>query len=346
MYNVNSGPSVFPKSVLEKLSKGILHYGKKEISILEITHRSDFFLEIINAIEQLTRTLLHIPPNYSILYLQGGGRLHLAQWPMNFLKNKALYIDSGYWAKIASSYAKQYADVENIFCDIHNGEKFFTDLEKVSAHFDYVFYCANNTIEGTQFQNWVEHKLPKVVDMSSEIFSRTIDWTKVDALIACAQKNIGPAGLSLIVIKNDFFELEQKKLPAVFSYKNLAEKKFNYTTPPIFGIVACYEMLQWIFTQGGVDVLGKKSAERAKKLYDVIDSSELVSNHIPLHWRSNMNLIFEAGNTKIEKELDAKFSKALIQGIRAHASAKGFRVGNYLAQSEEAINAVIECLKR
>jgi len=208
----------------------------------------------------------------------------------------------------------------------------------------YLQYCANNTIRGTQFHQLPKSNIPTVVDNSSDIFSRSIDWDRVDVMLACAQKNFGPAGLSLVIIKNDFLETAKSDLPAVFCYKNLAAKNSNYNTPPIFQMCASLEMLKWIKDKGGIPVLEKETKERAALLYTAIDKSELVYNSILAEHRSTMNIVFDAKDETVAVELTKRFADAGIIGIKGHKARGGFRVGNYIAQGAEAIEAVTRFL--
>lgn len=342
MYNVASGPSVYPKVVLDKIAKGILEFDGKEISTLEIGHRSDLFNQIRDELVALTRDLLKVPKDYKILYLQGGGRLHFAQIPMNFLgaKDTVQIVDTGYWSLKALEYAAFYGKVEILASskEIEYSKIPPFNLENIKG--SYLQYCSNNTIHGTQFSNYIACDIPVVVDMSSEIFSRPIDFNKIEMLIACAQKNFGPAGLSLVIIKESFLAKAKENIPAVFSYKNLAAKNSNYNTPPIFQFCASLEMLHWIKQKGGVEVLEKETKHRAEMLYNAIDKSELVHNLIEIKNRSKMNIVFDAINEKTNKLLSQKFIDAKIMGIKGHKARGGFRVGNYIGQSEEAIEAV------
>lgn len=345
-HNVASGPAVYPLEVLEKISKGVLEYESNEISILEITHRSELFFAIRDELISLTKEFLNVPDDFSLLYLQGGGRQHLAQIPMNFLsKNeKALFIDSGYWSSKAIEYTKFYGEAE-IISSSKNGnynsipEQSFSELDG-----KYLQYCANNTIYGTQFQELPKANIPVVVDMSSEIFSRSIDFKKVDLVMACAQKNIGPAGLSLLIIKNSFLENANDNVPAIFNYKNLANKNSNYNTPPIFQICASLEMLRWMKAKGGVSFFETETKRRAELLYKAIDKSELVQNNISVKDRSIMNIVFDAIDIKSEQKIVEVFANANIKNIKGHKARGGFRVANYLGQSLETIELIAQRL--
>lgn len=346
MHNVASGPSVYPQVVLEKIATGVLNFDGKNISSLEIGHRSEIFTTVRNELVRLTKELLQVPDDYSILYLQGGGRLHFAQIPMNFLSKdkKVQFIDTGYWSIKAAEYARIYGDVELIASsELAN----YNNIPKVDTNNldgDYLQYCTNNTIHGTQFLDLPAANIPVVVDMSSDIFSRPFSWDNVDVMLACAQKNFGPAGLSLIIVNNRFLATASQDMPAVFSYKNLAVKNSNYNTPPIFQMCACLEMLKWIKEKGGITILEHETKERAQLLYTAIDKSDLVSNDILPRYRSIMNIVFDASDKKFEEVLFAKFEAANINGIKGHKARGGFRVGNYIGQSKEAIQAVVDII--
>lgn len=346
MFNVASGPAVYPKVVLEKIAQGVLNFKGENISTLEIGHRSDLFIEIRDELIKLTRELLQVPQDYSILYLQGGGRLHFAQIPMNFLSENetAQFIDTGYWSNKAAEYSQAYGKVELIASSKDVDYRRIPQVDVTSLSGKYLQYCANNTIRGTQFHELPKANIPVVVDMSSDIFSRSLDWSCIDVMLVCAQKNFGPAGLSLLVIKDDFLAQAKNDIPAIFDYKNLATKNSNYNTPPIFQICASLEMLKWIKEKGGIAVLEKETKQRAALLYNAIDKSELVSNHVLPEHRSVMNIVFDAVNKEVAEALKVKFAEANISGIKGHKSRGGFRVGNYIGQSLEAIEAVVKII--
>lgn len=347
MYNVASGPSVYPESVLKRIAQGIVNYKGKDISTLEIGHRSETFFEILDELITLSKKILQVPDDFSILYLQGGGRLHFAQIPMNFLgpEEKSQFIDTGYWSNKAVEYSQYYGQTEVLASS--SAEAIQGIPKVVTSNLDgrYLQYCSNNTIQGTQFHVLPSANIPVVVDMSSDIFSRPIDFSKVDLVLACAQKNFGPAGMSLIIIKNDFLATAKKEIPAIFNYKNLAAKNSNYNTPPIFQLCASLEMLHWIEEKGGIEVLEKETSERAALLYDAIDKSDLVRNHIQTEHRSKMNIVFDAESDSVSDILTRKFALANISGIKGHKARGGYRVGNYIGQSLEAIRTITEIIE-
>ncbi len=346
MYNVASGPAVYPKEVLEKISQGILNYKGTSMSTLELGHRSELFYAMRDELVALTKEILEVPDDFSILYLQGGGRLHFAQIPMNFLEadGKVQFIDTGYWSSKAAEYAQAYGRTEMIASSKEDDYRSIPTAETNDLDGKYLQYCANNTIRGTQFHTLPKANIPVVVDMSSEIFSRSIDFQNIDLVVACAQKNFGPAGLSLIIIKNDLLSTVKDNIPAIFNYKVQAEKNSNYNTPPIFQMCASLEMMHWIKKKGGLTVLEQETKERAALLYDAIDKSSLVSNDILPAYRSIMNIVFDAKNERTTEELKQQFAKANIVGINGHKTRGGFRVGNYIGQSAETIQFVSQLL--
>ncbi len=346
MHNVASGPAVYPQVVLERISSGILNVEGNNISTLEIGHRTDLFLAIRDELISLTKEILKVPDDYFIMYLQGGGRLHFAQIPMNFLSKdeKVQIIDTGYWSTKAAEYAGHYGTVETLVSSRNEHYASIPNFDFGILDGKYLQYCSNNTIYGTQFHSLPASNIPAVVDMSSDIFSKSIDFEKVDLVMACAQKNFGPAGVSLLIIKDDFLTQAKDDLPAIFSYKNLASKNSNYNTPPIFQLCASLEMLGWIKEKGGLLQLEKEVNGRAQKLYDAIDSSGHVTNMITKAHRSNTNIIFDANDKELENTLKQKFAAESIHGINGHKARGGFRVGNYLGQTDAAIDAVIACL--
>jgi phosphoserine aminotransferase len=346
MYNVASGPSVYPKVVLDRIAQGVLSIQGKEISTLELGHRSQLFVDILDELIARTKELLQVPEDFSILYVQGGARLHFAQIPMNFLAKheKVQFIDTGYWSKNAAEYAKYYGEAEILISSEHSNYDHIPSIDVHGLDGKYVQYCANNTIYGTQFHQAIQANIPVVADMSSDIFTKEIDFENIGIVMACAQKNFGPAGMTVLIIKNDFLMQAREDIPAIFSYKNLANKNSNYNTPPIFQICAALEMLRWIKEKGGVSTLAKEVNERAATLYAAIDKSTLVRNNILAAHRSNTNIVFDAVSDTALEELKRRFAKANISGIKGHKARGGFRVGNYIAQEQQAIDAVLACL--
>ncbi len=345
-YNVASGPSVYPPAVLDKIAKGVIAYEGTEFSILEIGHRTDLFLEILDKVISLTKELLAVPDDFKILFLQGGGRMHFAQIPMNFLhaRGKVQIIDTGYWSMKAAEYAKAYGAAEIIASSRDTNYTSIPALEINKLDGSYLQYCSNNTIQGTQFTAFPKVDIPTVVDMSSDIFSRKIDFDSVELVMACAQKNFGPAGLSMLLIKEHFLNTAKDTIPAVFSYKNLANKNSNYNTPPIFQICASLKMLEWIKEKGGVDFLSKETNVRAQRLYHGIDQNKNIENIILPEHRSSTNIVFDAKNKGVEQQLINDFVRENISGFKGHKARGGFRIGNYIAQSDETIDAVLKVL--
>lgn len=351
VYNFSAGPAVLPEEVLKEAAAEMLDYKGTGMSVMEMSHRSKAFEEIIQDAEQDLRDLMNIPDNYKVLFLQGGGSTQFAMVPMNLMKNRvADYIITGQWAKKAAAEAKRYGKVNELVSSADKTFSYIPDVSniKVSDDADYVYICHNNTIYGTTY-----HKLPDtkgkvlVADMSSDILSQPIDVTKYGLIFAGVQKNIGPAGTVVVIIREDLITDDVLEgTPTMLQYKIHADNKSLYNTPPAYGIYICGKVFKHLKKLGGLEAMKKKNEEKAKILYDYLDSSELFKGTVVKEDRSLMNVPFITG----DKDLDAKFVKeakeAGIENIKGHRTVGGMRASIYNAMPIEGVKYLVEFMKK
>ncbi len=318
---------------------------------MEMSHRSKAFEQIIQEAEQDLRDLMNIPDNYKVLFLQGGASTQFAMIPMNLMKNKvADYIITGQWAKKAAAEAKKYGKVNELASSADKTFSYIPDVSKieVSDDADYVYICHNNTIYGTTY-----HKLPDtkgktlVADMSSDILSKPVDVTKYGLIFAGVQKNIGPAGTVVVIIREDLITDDVLEgTPTMLQYKVHADNKSLYNTPPAYGIYICGKVFKYLKELGGLEAMKIRNEEKAKILYDYLDSSKLFKGTVVKEDRSLMNVPFITGN----KDLDAKFVKeakeAGIENIKGHRTVGGMRASIYNAMPIEGVKYLVEFMKK
>lgn len=350
VYNFSAGPSMLPVEVLEKAQKEMVEYASSGMSVMEMSHRSKDYEEIINGAEALVRELMNVPDNYKVLFLQGGGSSQFAMVPMNLgTKNKkADYVITGQWAKKAAQEAEKYITVNKVASSADKTFSYIPKLDKstFSSDADYFYICFNNTIYGTRYTQLPETDKPLVADISSCVMSEVIDVTKFGLLFAGAQKNLGPAGVTLVIVREDLIGEVLEGTPTMFDYTIHANNGSMYNTPPTYGIYVLKLVLEWIKEQGGVAALQAINEKKAKILYDFLDSSEMFRGTVEKEDRSLMNIPFVTGND----ELDAKFVKeskaAGFVNLKGHRTVGGMRASIYNAMPVEGVEKLVEFMKK
>lgn len=350
VYNFSAGPAVLPEEVLKEAAAEMLDYKGTGMSVMEMSHRSKAFEEIINTAEADLRELMNIPDNYKVLFLQGGASLQFAMIPMNLMKNKkADYIITGQWAKKAYQEAKKYGDVNAIASSADKTFTYIPDCSDlpVSEDADYVYICENNTIYGTKFKTLPNTKgKPLVADVSSCFLSEPIDVTKYGMIYGGVQKNIGPAGVVIVIIREDLItEDVLEGTPTMMQYKTHADAKSLYNTPPAYGIYICGKVFQWLKKRGGLAAMKEYNEKKAKILYDFLDESKLFHGTVVKEDRSLMNVPFVTGN----EELDAKFVKeaaaAGFVNLKGHRTVGGMRASIYNAMPIEGVEKLVAFMR-
>ncbi len=349
VYNFSAGPSMLPVEVLEKAQKEMVEYGKSGMSVMEMSHRSKDYEEIIFGAEALVRELMNVPDNYKILFLQGGGSSQFAMIPMNLAKNKkADYVITGQWAKKAAEEAEKYMEVNRVASSADKTFSYIPKLDKTkfSKDADYFYICYNNTIYGTRYTELPETDAPLVADISSCVMSEEIDVSKFGLLFAGAQKNLGPAGVTLVIVREDLIGETLPETPTMFDYAIHAKNDSLYNTPPTYSIYTLKLVLEWVKEQGGVAAIQKINEAKAKLLYDFLDNSKLFKGTVVPEDRSLMNVPFVTGN----EELDAKFVKeakeAGFVNLKGHRSVGGMRASIYNAMPVEGVEKLVEFMKK
>lgn len=351
VYNFAAGPAVLPEEVLKEAADEMLDYNGTGMSVMEMSHRSKDFEVIIQDAERNLRELMNIPNNYKVLFLQGGASMQFAMVPMNLMKNRvADYIITGQWAKKAATEAEKFGKVNVLATSADKTFSYIPDMSKikVSNDADYVYICHNNTIYGTTY-----HTLPDtkekilVADMSSDIFSQPIDVTQYGLIFAGVQKNIGPAGTVIVIIREDLITDDVLNgTPTMLKYKIHSDNNSLYNTPPAYGIYICGKVFKHLKKLGGLEVMKVRNEEKAKILYDYLDSSKLFKGTVVKEDRSLMNVPFITGN----KELDDKFIKEAkkvgIENIRGHRTVGGMRASIYNAMPIEGVKYLVEFMKK
>ena len=351
VYNFSAGPAMLPEEVLKEAAEEMTDYRGTGMSVMEMSHRSQAFASILNEAETDIRELMHIPENYKVLFLQGGASLQFAMIPMNLMKNKvADYIVTGQWAKKAYQEAQKYGRVNKIASSEDKTFSYIPDCSdlSVSPDADYVYICENNTIYGTKFRELPDTKgKPLVADVSSCFLSGPVDVTKYGLIYGGVQKNIGPAGVVIVIIREDLItEDVLPGTPTMMQYKTHADAGSLYNTPPAYGIYICGKVFKWLKKQGGLEEIKKKNEKKAKLLYDYLDESCLFKGTVEKKDRSLMNVPFVTGN----EELDAKFVKeakeAGLENLKGHRSVGGMRASIYNAMPYEGVQALVDFMKK
>ena len=346
VYNFSAGPAVLPEEVLREAASEMLDYRGTGMSVMEMSHRSKPFQKIIDDAEADLRELMNIPENYKVLFLQGGAYQQFAAIPMNLMKNKvADYIVTGQWAKKAWQEAKLYGQANAVASSADQNFSYIPDCSDlpISENADYVYICENNTIYGTKFKQLPNTKgKPLVADVSSCFLSEPVDVSKYGVIYGGVQKNIGPAGVVVVIIREDLIPEEALPgTPTMLRYKTHADAGSLFNTPPCYGIYICGKVFKWLKNQGGLEAMGKRNEEKAAILYNFLDSSELFKGTVVKKDRSLMNVPFITG----DEEMDAKFVKAAADAgfvnLKGHRTVGGMRASIYNAMPKAGVEALV-----
>jgi phosphoserine aminotransferase len=347
-HNFYAGPSILPQYTLDKSIEGIKDFAGTGLSILEISHRSKEFVACMNDTIALIKELLEIPAGYQVIFLGGGASLQFCMVPMNLMKTKSAYLVTGEWATKAHKEAKLFGEAVEV---ASSKDKMFNYIPKnytIPADADYFHITTNNTIYGTEWKHDPQVNVPLIADMSSDIFSRPVDISKYSLIYAGAQKNLAPAGVTLIIIKEDILGKVERPIPTMLDYRTHIKGESMFNTPPVFPVFAAQQTLKWLKELGGVKVMHRKNIEKAKVLYDEIERNKLfVPTVTDAEDRSIMNICFVMAPEykELEKEF-ADFAKAKgMLGIEGHRSVGGFRASTYNALPRESVEALVAAMK-
>lgn len=345
-HNFSAGPSILAREVIEKTAQAVLDFNGSGLSVLEISHRSKDFEAVIEEARQLFKELLNIPEGYSVLFLGGGASMQFCMVPFNLLEKKAAYLNTGVWANKAMKEAKGFGEVIEVASSKEANYTFIPKNFEIPADADYFHITTNNTIYGTELFVDLDSPVPMVADMSSDIFSRPIDVSKYAIIYGGAQKNLAPAGLTFVIIREDILGKVSRYIPTMLNYNTHIAEKSMFNTPPVLPILSALETLRWLKAMGGVTEMQKRNQAKAQLLYDAIDNSKMFVGTAAKEDRSIMNVCFVM---KPEyKELEADFLKfataAGMDGIKGHRSVGGYRASIYNAMPVESVQALIDCM--
>jgi len=346
VYNFSAGPAALPEEVLKQAQEEMLEWNDAGMSVMEMSHRGKDFMSIAAKAEADLREIMSIPDNYKVLFLQGGASSQFAMVPINLLqgKTKADYVLTGQWSKKAIAEAKRYCDV-NVVSDTTDSK--FTTVEEqskwnTSSDAAYLHFTPNETIVGVEFPFLPETDVPLVADMSSTILSRQIDVSKYGVIYAGAQKNIGPAGLTIVIVREDLIGKANKAMPAMMDYKTFADNDSMYNTPPTYSWYLAGLVFQWLKEQGGLSAMAKINETKAKTLYAAIDGSDFYSNPVDVNCRSWMNVPFLLADDDLNAQFLEEAGKAGLQTLKGHRSVGGMRASIYNAMPEAGVDALID----
>ncbi|WP_405571370.1 3-phosphoserine/phosphohydroxythreonine transaminase [Winogradskyella sp. Asnod2-B02-A] len=343
-HNFSAGPSVLPKSVMEKASEAVLNFDNG-LSILEISHRSKSFVDVMENARSLALELLGLEgKGYKALFLQGGASTQFLMVALNLLEKRAGYLNSGTWADKAIKEAKIYDDIYEVASSKSANYNYIPKGYDIPEDYDYFHCTSNNTIFGTQIKNFPKSPIPMVCDMSSDIFSRQIDYSQFDLIYAGAQKNMGPAGTTLVVIKEDILGKVSRKIPSMMDYKTHISKGSMFNTPPVFAVYTSMLTLEWLKSIGGVKAIEEANDKKSRLIYSEIDLNPLFKGYAVKEDRSMMNATFTLENENLKETFDAMCLEAGISGINGHRSVGGYRASMYNALSLDSVKALVEVM--
>ncbi|MDP4280641.1 MAG: 3-phosphoserine/phosphohydroxythreonine transaminase [Bacteroidota bacterium] len=345
-HNFNPGPSILPKIAIENSAKAVLDLDGCGLSLLEVSHRSKEFQAVIDEAVALFKELMNIPANYHVLFLGGGASLQFCMVPYNLLQKKAAYLETGSWAHKAIKEAQLFGPVEVVASSSDKNFNYIPKNFTIPTDADYFHVTTNNTIFGSELRVDLDSPVPLVADMSSDILSRPVDVSKYSLIYGGAQKNLGPAGVTFVIVKEDVLGKVTRPIPTMLNYKTHIKDGSLFNTPPCFAIYTCKETLKWLKAQGGVKAMEEMDIRKSNLLYDAIDNSKMFVGTVEKESRSRMNICFVMKEQYKDKEaafLDFAKGKGMV-GIKGHRSVGGFRASLYNALPIESVQALIDCM--
>lgn len=348
IHNFGAGPCILPQEVFQKAAKAVLDLDESGLSVLEISHRSEAFDKILLNAKNLVSELLAVPKDYHILFLHGGASLQFSMLPMNFLSDmgRAAYLDTGVWSSKAMKEAQLFGKVEEIASSKDKNYSYIPKDYIIPDDASYFHITTNNTIYGTEIVEDIDTgSIPLVADMSSDIFSRKVDISKYSMIYAGAQKNMGPAGATMVIIKDSFLKKAVRKVPSMLDYQVMVKNDSLYNTPPVFSIYVSMLNLQWLQENGGISEMEKINVQKAKILYQEIDRHQLFYGNVEKEFRSRMNVTFSAIDADVEKRFLSFCKEKGIHGIKGHRLSGGFRASIYNALPISSVEYLVECMK-
>jgi phosphoserine aminotransferase len=348
VHNFSAGPCILPQEVIQKAADAVLNFNNLNLSLIEISHRSKDFVEVMENARALVKELLNVPEGYQVLFLQGGASLGFYMSALNFMKKEngsAAYINTGVWASNAIKEAKRLGDVKVIASSEDKNFSYIPTDFNIPADVDYLHYTSNNTIYGTQFQELPKADVPVICDMSSDIFSRQINVADFALIYAGAQKNMGPAGTTLYIVKEELLGKTGRDIPTMLDFTTHIKKDSMFNTPPVFPIYVSMLTLEWLKKLGGVPAIEKINNQKAALLYNEIDRNSMFKGVAEKNSRSKMNVTFVLTNEELKPKFDEMWQAANINGIKGHRSVGGYRASIYNAMPIESVQVLVDVMK-
>lgn len=346
-HNFSAGPCVLPQEVFKQASDAILNFNNLNLSLIEISHRSKDFVEVMENARSLVKKLMNLGDDYEVLFLQGGASLQFIMVPFNLSKKggNPAYLDTGTWSSKAIKEAKKLTETDVVASGKENGYKSIPKEFTVKSDADYFHCTSNNTIYGTQMKSFADVNVPLVCDMSSDIFSKEMDFSKFDLIYAGAQKNMGPAGATLVVVKKELLGQTGRDIPSYLDYQIHIGKDSMFNTPPVFSVYTSMLTLDWLDKNGGIAAMEKINNQKAELLYSEIDRNPLFEGYAAVEDRSPMNATFNLTNADLKDKFNAIWQAAGVNGLNGHRSVGGYRASMYNALSLESVQVVVDCMK-
>lgn len=344
-HNFSAGPSILAPEVFQKASQALLDFEGTGLSVIEISHRSPEFVRVIERARALALEIAGLDNSYETLFLQGGASMQFLMVPYNLLETKAAYIDTGTWANKAQKEAALFGNTEVIASSKADGYKYIPKNVTVPTDANYLHITTNNTIYGTEFHSLPQTDVPLVADMSSDVFSRPLDYKQFSLIYAGSQKNLGASGSTLVIVKKDILGKVSRKLPSMMDYQLHIKNDSMFNTPSTFAVYVNLLVLEWIQAQGGLQALGKRNQAKADLLYGEIDRNPLVVGYANKEDRSLMNVVFNLTDESTKERFDALCKEANISGIKGHRSVGGYRASIYNALPLESVQVLVDVLK-
>ncbi|HUH28651.1 3-phosphoserine/phosphohydroxythreonine transaminase [Gelidibacter sp.] len=345
IHNFSAGPSILPQEVLKKASEAVVEFNGIGLSLLEISHRSKHFVDVMENARALALELLGLEgKGYKALFLQGGASTQFIMVALNLLEKRAGYLNTGTWSANAIAEAKIYDDIYEVASSKEAGYNYIPKGYTIPEDYDYFHCTSNNTIFGTQIKQFPNSPIPMVCDMSSDIFSRQLDFSKFDLIYAGAQKNMGPAGTTLVVVKEDILGKVSRKIPSIMDYKVQIAKSSMFNTPPVFAVYTSMLTLEWLKNLGGIKAIEKVNEMKARVIYSEIDLNPLFKGYAVKEDRSNMNATFTLVNDDLKETFETMLKEAGISGLNGHRSVGGYRASMYNALPLDSVKALVEVM--
>lgn len=347
-HNFYAGPSILPEFTIQKTAEAVINFAGTDLSLMEISHRSKEFVAVMDEAIALVKELLEVPEGYEVLFLQGGASSQFFMVPFNLLNKKAGYLNTGVWASKAQKEAKFFGEVVEVASSKDKNYNYIPKNFEIPSDLDYLHVTSNNTIYGTQIYKDLDVPVRLVADMSSDIFSRPIDISKYDLIYAGAQKNLAPAGVTLVIVRKEALGKVDRPIPTMIKYSTHIEGESMFNTPPCIAVFAALQTLTWLKNNGGIKAMEVKNIAKAKLLYDEIDRNKMFVSTVPnAEDRSRMNVTFvmAPGYEELEKAFMAKAKEMNILGIAGHRSVGGFRASIYNAMPIESVQVLVDAMK-